>query len=255
VKLSVIIITKNEEDVIRECLESVRWADEIVVVDSFSTDKTLEICACFPVTIIQKEFADFGQQRFFSLSFAKGDWILQVDADERVPAELREEIQRILSDGTDCDGFLIPLRTFYLGKEIRHCGWDATPMRLFRRGRGSCDMRSVHEQILVQGRLGQMKQGLLHYSYRSIAQHIRKLDFYTDLQAKDFYKQGIRVTAGNIFLCWVIKPLISFFRKYILMKGFLEGREGFLISVFTAMAVFLNFVKLWELQKNESHGS
>ncbi len=248
-KLSVGIMTKNEEENIRACLESVKWADEILIIDNFSQDRTPEIARQYTDKIYQREFVGFGEQRQFSFSKASGEWFLLLDADEVLSEALQNDIRSVVSGAqAPYDGYTIFRKTFYLGKEIKHCGWAIPPLRLFKTRKVKSDLKKVHEDITVTGKIGHIESPMFHYSYKSLSQHIKKLDFYTTLQAEDFYKDGRRVTPANSLMCLAIKPLVAFLRKYILMKGFLDGVEGLLISIFTALAVFFNYAKAWEFQ-------
>ncbi len=246
--ISVAVLTKDEELNIRECLESVSWADEIIIVDDNSKDNTRDICKTFKkTTIYQHQLMGFGEQRQFAIDKAKGDWILFIDADERVTPQLMQEIQGAITC-TSHDAFALKQKAFYCGKEIKHCNWSCYTVRLFRKGKGRSDMRSVHEKILIDGDVDIMKSPILHYSYRSISHHIFKMNLYTDLEAESLYRKGLRIRTIDLLKYWCLKPLIAFLRKYIFMKGILDGREGFLISVFTSWVVFLSYVKLWDIQ-------
>lgn len=248
--LSVVVLTKNEEANIRECLESVSWADEIIVIDDESTDATREIAREFASKIIVRKMHGFGAQRQAGIEEAGGEWILFLDADERVPYELKQEMQAILAGrSAGFDGFAFVKKTFYLGKEIKYCGWSAPVPRFFKKSKGRSDQKMVHEEIIVDGPVGSLKHCVLHYSYTSIFQHIEKMNKYTEYDATELYAKGVRINLLNFGWCWFVKPAIAFARKYVLQKGFLDGKEGLLISVFTAWVVFLHYVKVWEMQK------
>lgn len=248
-RLTVVIITRNEETNIRGCLENISWADEIIIVDSESDDRTREICSEFTGLILVKKMEGFGAQKQYGIDKATGDWILVLDADERLSEELTNHIKRILNDGSVYDGFRIWRKTFYLGKWIRHCDWYAPVTRLFRKGKGACDMRYVHESILINGTTGEIRDPLIHFSYESIAQHVMKIDTYSDYDAKILYEKGIRISGFNAPWYFIMKPFFIFMRKFIVMRGFLDGMRGFIISVFTAFVVFLNYVKVWDTQR------
>lgn len=247
-RLSVVTITKNEAGNIRRCMESVKWADEIVVVDDSSQDDTVRIAREYTGKVYDKKMEGFGEQKQFAVEKATGEWILVLDADEELPPALQEEIKSLLASAQAFDGYRIWRKTFYLGKWIRHCGWYVPILRLFKRGKGRFDLRYVHEDIILEGRLGELKNPMHHYSYTDIAQHVRKLDKFTSYDAKEFFRQGVRIRPGNMLWYFGIKPPLIFIRKFIFMGGFLDGFEGLVISAFTALAVFLNYAKVWELQ-------
>lgn len=247
--LSVVIITGNEEANIRKCLEGIKWADEIVIVDNMSSDDTVAICREYTDKIYSKKMDGFGAQKQYAIDKASCDWILSLDADEEISQELKDRIISILDNPSSYEGYSIWRKSFYLGVWIRRCGWYSPVVRLFRRGSGRTDMKYVHEEILVSGRLGEIKSPIMHYSYKSIAQHVTKLGLYSDYDARLLFEKGVRITNANALLYCAVKPSLSFIRKYIFLGGFLEGMRGFIISVFTAMAVFLNYAKLWELQQ------
>jgi glycosyltransferase involved in cell wall biosynthesis len=250
-KLSVVILTKNEEANIRACLETVKGADEIVIVDDESADKTLEICRAYTEKIFIRKLDGFGQQRAYATDKATGPWVLFLDADERLSPSLFDEIRQAVSNPSGFVAYEILRRTFFLGRPITHCGWSMASTRLFLKGRAKWTERLVHEEVVADGPLGALKTSYEHHSYRSIAHYLEKLDRYTTLEALDQFKKGRRIKRGTLLLAWGVKPMIAFFRKWVLMGGILDGARGFLISVFTAMAVFFNFVKLWELQESE----
>lgn len=250
-KLSAVLLTKNEQSIIRDCLESLKWADEIVVVDDFSQDDTLNICREYTDRIYSRKLEDFGEQRRFSVEQATGDWVLSLDADEIVTPRLKDEIiERINRSEYDC--FKIRRKTFYLGRPIRFCGWDVAVVRLFKKGAFAFVPRKVHEYGIVSGRTGQLRGELLHYSYRSISQHIDKINLYSRLEAEQVFSEGMRLRGLKKPLYLFVKPLMHFFHKYILLAGFLDGREGLLISFFTGIGYFFIYAKVWELQRAEA---
>lgn len=253
-RLSVVIITKNEEANIRDCLEAIKWSDEIIIVDDYSTDRTLQICKEYTDKIFQRQFDGFGAQKGYGLKQASGQWILSLDADEVVSPELREEIRGILEEQTDYDGFRIGVKTIYLGRWIKHCGWSSKLLRLFKKDKSRYDERLVYESVIAQGKIGEFKNCILHNNpFKSLSQHIMKLDLYTTLDAEEIRKKKVRLRPLNYSWYLFLKPILIFFRKYIIMKGFKEGVRGFLISVINAFVVFINYAKLWEKQKNDIH--
>lgn len=248
-RLSVIILTKNEEKNIRECLETVRWADEIIIVDDLSTDRTIEICREYTGKIYPKKLDGFGAQKQFALEQAKGEWVLSVDADERIPRELVEEIRQTLAGTPAHDAYGIWRKSFYLGRWVRHCGWYNPVVRLFRKDKTRFDMKKVHEVVIVSGSTGYLKNSLIHYSYHSIAQHLDKIRLYTFYDAQQLYDDGVRIRPVETVWYIGLKPALAFLRKYIFLRGFLDGWRGLCISFFTGLAVELNYMKLLRLQK------
>ncbi|MBN1527380.1 MAG: glycosyltransferase [Candidatus Omnitrophica bacterium] len=247
-RLSVVIITKNEAANIRRCLESVKWADEIVIVDDSSADDTVEIARGYTDKIYEKKMEGFGEQKQFGVDKATGKWILVLDADEELSPPLQEEMKKAIGTEASFDAYRIWRKTFYMGEWIRHCDWYVPILRLFKKAKGRFDMKYVHEEILASGPVGELKNPMHHYSYKNIAQHVTKLDKFTSYDAKELYRQGLRIEPRNMFWYFAVKPPLSFIRKFVLMRGFLDGFNGLVISAFTALAVFLNYAKVWEMQ-------
>lgn len=245
--LSVVLITKNEEANIRECLEGVKWADEIIIVDDISIDSTVSICREYTDKIYQKKMEGFGAQKQYAIEQASCDWVLSLDADERLSDELKRDIRSILDAGSRYEGYKIWRKTFYLGVWIRHCGWYSPVVRLFKRGKGKTDMKYVHEEILVLGNVGEIRNPMLHYSYNSIEQHMKKINEYSDYDSRLLLERVSYPMGVNTIWYCAIKPLLAFIRKYIIQFGILEGIRGFFISAFTAAIVFLNYAKAREL--------
>jgi len=250
-KLSIVTITKNEEANIRSCLESIKWADEIIVIDDYSKDSTVNICREYTDNIFLNEFLGFGEQKQFGVDKAKGEWVLVLDADELVSLDLRNEIMDVVSSDTPFNAFNVTRKNFYAGKQIKHCGWNEPVIKLFRKSKAKFDLRKVHEGVEVSGGIGFLNHSLLHYSYTGITQHMEKLNLYTTLEAKVYFDEGLRINPFNYFIYFFVKPLFVFFRKFLLMAGFLDGREGCIISFFTALTVLFDYAKLCELQINK----
>jgi glycosyltransferase involved in cell wall biosynthesis len=247
-KISVTIITKNEEANIRECLESVRWADEIVVVDSGSSDQTLEICNQYQAKVYQEDWQGFARQKNSAVAKTRNEWVLSVDADERVPKELQEEIANVLRRNSSVDGYFLARKNFFLGKWIKHCGWypDYT-LRLFRKDLGYFEEREVHERVKVQGKVGYMQYPLEHFTYRSISDFIQRLDRYASLAAREMKKEGRRFRYIDLFF----RPPFTFIQMYLLRTGFLEGYFGFLLSILYSFYTFAKYSKLKEIENIE----
>jgi glycosyltransferase involved in cell wall biosynthesis len=247
--ISVVLITRDEAARIRRCLESVRWADEIVVVDQHSRDDTAAICRQYGARVIERDMAaGFGEQKNFAIAQATRPWILSLDADEEVTPALRRAIEAAVAAPGACAGYRMPRLTSYLGRFIRHCGWYPSPvLRLFRRGRGRFTDALVHEEVVVDGPVGDLDEDLLHYSYDSLADHVRKLLLYTAYDARMLRRRGVRL--GPLSSVWWLaaRPAAVFVRKLILQAGFREGWHGLVLSAMAALVVFVNAVRLAEL--------
>lgn len=252
-KLSVIIITQNEEANIGRCLRSVAWADEAIIADSNSTDRTVEIARQAGARVFTIDWIGFGPAKQAALERATGEWVLSIDADEEVSAELAAEIKATIKQPQTSVGYLIPRKANFLGRWIYHCGWYPDPvLRLFRRDKGRLDQAVVHERVLVDGPVGRMSGEILHYSYPDLETYFQKSNKYTTVGAEELAKSGIQASASDI----VFRPLVAFIKHYISKRGFLDGLEGFLISVFSSVAVMVKYAKLRHLnRKSDSDGS
>jgi glycosyltransferase involved in cell wall biosynthesis len=245
-ELSIIIITKNESANIRACLETVAWADEIIVVDSGSTDGTLEIAREFtPQVHVHADWPGFGAQKNRALAYAGKDWVLSLDADERVTPELRAEIEAVLQNPRS-DGYEIPRLSNFCGRFMRHSGWYPDyVLRLFRRGKGKFSDALVHESVQMQGGTARLKQPLLHYTYRDFEDVLAKLNSYSSAASVMLQRRGKR---GGLAQA-VLHGLWAFIRTYLLRAGFLDGREGFMLAVMNAENSYYRYIKLWLKQK------
>lgn len=245
-KLSVITLALNEERNIAECLESVKWADEIIVVDSGSTDKTVELAKHYTQHVLTVEWKGYGATKNFALDRASGEWILWLDADERVPKELAAEIQAVLrTDDSLVNGYSVPRRAVFLGKWIKHCGWyPGRIIRLFRRTKSRFTESNVHEQISVEGKIGELKNDLLHFTDPNLYHYFSKFNRYTSLAAKDLHSAGKRFSLYDI----LVRPPFMFFKMYIVKRGFLDGLQGFILCIVSSAYVFTKYAKLWELE-------
>jgi glycosyltransferase involved in cell wall biosynthesis len=243
-KLTALILTYNEEDNIKDCLDSIKWVDKIIVIDSFSEDKTKEICLQVEkVDFYEKEFEDFASQRNFGLEKVETDWVFVIDADERVTPELRKEIEKVL-ENPKVEGFEMPRKNFFLGKWIKYCGWypDYT-LRIFKskyRYQGL-----VHESPQIENRIKKLENPFIHYTYKNLKSYIDKMNQYTTLDAKKKFQAG--KSAGIFYI--LIRPFFEFIKKYIIKKGFLLGSQGLILSILSTYYQFLKSVKLWELNK------
>lgn len=243
--LTVIVPTYNEESTLRGCLESVRFADEILVVDSFSTDATPAIAAEFGARVLQHEYVYSARQKNWAIPRATHEWVLLVDADERVTPGLRDEVLELLRRGPDRDGYWIPRANHFLGKRIRHCGWGSDKViRLFRRDRARYQDREVHAEIDLPGALPVLRHPLEHHSFRSFGQYWRKLQLYSEWGAAQLYKEGRRAGFLEIFG----RPVTRFLKMYVVRGGFLDGLHGLVLSWLGAFTVYLKYARLWEMQ-------
>ncbi|MFO7962500.1 MAG: glycosyltransferase family 2 protein [Desulfobacterales bacterium] len=248
-KLTAIIPTKNEEDNIEGVLKSVSFADEVMVVDSFSTDKTLELAKKYTDFIIQREYQYSASQKNWAIPRASNQWILLVDADERVTPELKSEIQAVLKSNTDKSAFWIHRKNAFMGKPVRFSGWQNDKViRLFKRDSCRYEDKHVHAEIKTQGKIGKLKQPLIHNTYKSLKTYLVKIDRYTTWSAYD----RVHKTKNINFFHLAVKPMYRFFSHYILRLGFLDGKTGFVISVFSAYSVFLRSLKVMQIKKNEA---
>jgi glycosyltransferase involved in cell wall biosynthesis len=245
-KLSVTVITKNEAADIAAALDSVRWADEIVIVDSGSTDDTIAIARQFTERIVVREWPGYAAQKNVAASLASHDWILSLDADERVTPALAAEIRKTLSEAPSVAAFRVPRVTWHLGRWIRTTDWYPDyQTRLYDRTRAQWTGTYVHEAVQVEGTLGALTHDIQHYAYRDIADHLETIDRYTTLAARQMRDQGRQ--AGLLQL--VGHPPLAFLRNYVGKGGIRDGAVGFVISAMNAYYVFLKFAKLWELQR------
>lgn len=245
-KLSAIVITKNEAADIRACLESVAWADEIVVVDSGSTDDTVAIAREFTPHVHHHDWPGFGRQKNRALDYATGDWVLSLDADERLTPELRAAIEAVLRDDHACAAYCVSRLSSYCGRFMRHSGWYPDRIvRLFRRGSARFSDDLVHERLLVEGNICQLDGELLHHAFDSAEEVLHKMDIYSTAGAQKLHQQGRKTTLTGA----VLRGMWSFVRTYVLRAGFLDGREGFMLAVSNAEGTYYRYVKLMQLNR------
>lgn len=246
IKLSIIIITKNEQSLIRECLESISWADEIIIVDSGSTDNTLTICREYTSHILSNEdWQGFGYQKNLALQQATGDWVFSIDADERVTPELKQQIQQAIKSDSHI-AYEMPRLAFFLGKEMRHGGWwPDYVLRLFLRKKAQFSPDIVHERVIVEGTVARLSSPLLHYSYTSLEQVLEKNDQYSTAAAIKAHAQGKQSSLGKA----LAKAGWTFLRAYIIRAGFLDGKEGFIAALSKAEETYYRQLKLSYMSK------
>lgn len=244
--LSVIIITKNAALQIKTCLETVRFADEIIVLDSGSTDNTVAICQQYTDKVFVTDWPGFGVQKNRALAEATGDWVLSLDADEHLTPELQQSIQTILQNNSPFDAYAIHRRSSFCGQYIKHGDWSRDYcLRLFRRGKAEFKEVAVHEHLLVRGKTSKIKGIMLHDSYPDLESMVAKMNTYTSLGANMLYEKGRRAGLGQA----LFRATWRFIRGYVLRLGFLDGRAGFLLALTTAEATFYRYVKLMYLNK------
>lgn len=246
-KLSVLIPTLNEEENIAECISSLdTLAEEIVVLDSHSTDRTVEIARSCGAVVHQRRFDNFAAQKNAGLELLSGEWVLVVDADERFTDALRAEIRAHLDQVSDKDGYRIPRDTYFAGRRVR-CWSGGSVLRLFRRSKSRyAPDKSVHEELELRGTIGALKNPLLHFTFRSFGQYLPKVYSFARLAAQDAHNRGSRCTPGAL----IFFPFFRFIRTYILKGGILDGIPGVLIAGLAAYSTYLRYAILWELQQN-----
>ncbi len=245
-KITATVITLNEEHNIAAALESLSWADEIIVVDSESTDRTVEIARGFTDRIFVRSWPGYSAQKNFAAEQAVNDWIFSLDADERVSKELANEIEQLKGGAEpEAAGFEMSRLTFYLGRWIKHSGWRPDyKLRLYDRKRARWRGDYVHETLVVDGKIERLGGDLLHYTVRDASEHHLRMDRYTTLAAEQAYSQGKRAS----ILSLLVSPAVVFLRSYILKLGFLDGVPGLAIARFAAHYEFLKNLKLWEMR-------
>ena len=249
--LSAVVITRNEEANIGRCLQSLQIADEIIVIDSGSTDRTVEIAESMGARVFSIQWTGYGPAKKEGVSKASGKWIISLDADEELSPELAREISGTVLLEMEHNGYYTRRKTNFLGRWIYHCGWYPDyVLRLFKKADGDFNDSVVHERVVLNGRTGFLKGEILHYSYKNVERYFEKFNNYTTMGAEQAYKSGKKAGWYHIAL----KPPVAFIKHYIMKLGFLDGLEGFIISVFSAMAVMVKYSKLKEIIKRKKSG-
>ena len=249
-QVSVIVIALNQEDNIVPCLETVRWADDLVIVDSGSEDRTLELARGFTDRIFTIDWPGFGAAKNYALQQARGDWVFSLDTDERVSKDLQDEILSVVRGEGGFAGYRLPRKNYFGDRWVRYLGWypDYT-LRLFLRDKGRFRERAVHEEVVVNGPVGFLKAPLDHYSYASVSDYLVRQDRYAFLSAQEMLKEGRRPRTGELF--W--RPLSHFLKLYVLRLGFLEGRLGYTLALLSSLYNFLKYYYLRELLHEDPH--
>ena len=246
--VSVVIIAKNEERMLPDCLKSVEWAEELIVVDDASTDQTREIAKSYGAEVFERKMDNEGAQRNFAYGKAMQPWILSIDADERVSPELAENIKMEIADGGDCAGYAIPIRNFIGTRQIKAAGYyPSYRMRFFRNGYLKYEEAGVHPRAFGEGKRGILKGDLIHYGCRDLTHFVDKLNRQTTLEAEKWIEDRRPMSMGKI----LFKIYDRFSRHYFRKKGFTDGFLGFLMSVFHAVYQFFTYVKYLELKNIE----
>lgn len=250
VPLSIAIITKNEEENILLCLQSVSFAGQIVVVDSGSTDSTLKIAADFGCEIYSEKWRGFGPQKQMAIEKCSFPWILVIDADERIPPDTADVIKKIVTNSDVKEtGFSFPRKNYFQGRWIKHAGWwPDRIVRLFRKGAGKMSDAVVHESVEVRGEVGSLDMIIEHYTESSLSKIIQKIDRYSTLGAETAFKEGKRCTTGGAFL----RAFFTFMQDYFFRLGILDGMPGLTLAVTDSVNKFFKYAKLSELNKNNS---
>jgi glycosyltransferase involved in cell wall biosynthesis len=250
--VSVTIITRNEARHLASALESVAWADERIVVDSGSTDDTIEIARRQATRVEVRTWDSYASQKNYAASLAQHDWILSLDADERVSPALADEIRQVLNSNDAARGYRIPRATYYLGAWIHSTDWwPDWQLRLYDRRVGQWARVHVHESVRLSGPMAYLRGELLHYPYGSVSDHLETIDRYTTMAAAELKSQGRRATFGRI----AVHPPLAFLRNYLLRGGIRQGTPGLVVSLLNSYYVLLKFVKLWELQNKSEEPS
>jgi glycosyltransferase involved in cell wall biosynthesis len=245
--VSATLITYNEEVNIEEALQSLAWADEIVVVDSGSTDATLEICRRYTGRIFHRSWTGFVDQKNYAVSQAAHDWIIALDADERIGSKLASEINDLRRAGFHKAGYRMPRVAYFMGRWIRHGDWYPDyQLRLFDRRRSLWRGGRVHESVRVEGTPGLLRGEIQHYTYRSLSDYLRRLETYSTLAARDYQADGRKASLAKM----LGNPCAAFLKGYLVKRGFLDGAPGLMVAIMGAVSVFFKYAKLYELQRN-----
>ncbi|MEW6102610.1 MAG: glycosyltransferase family 2 protein [bacterium] len=257
--ISCIIITYNEEGSIKDCLESIKWVDEIIVVDSGSSDKTIEIAKEYTDKVFHKEWMGYGKQKEYARQMASLNWVLSIDADERISEKLKDEILKsgvwsLKSGVKKEDAYYIPRKLFFLGKLLRFGGCSDKQIRLFRKEKAKFSDDIIHEKVIVDGKIGRLKNPIFHYSYKNILDYFERFNKYSTLEAEKIVRsQGVRGSGGQrsniLFVFQVFLCFIDFLKRYIFKLGMLDGIQGFLWALFSSFHRLVKYAKVLEIKQ------
>lgn len=242
------MICYNEEGILGKSLSSVQWADEIVVVDSFSTDRSLEITKEYTHRVYQHDWQGYGKQKNLALTYAGNPWVLSLDADEVVSPELAREIQAVMTREPLQDGYRIPRKTCYLGRFLDHVWYPDYKVRLFRRNYVQWGEEKVHETLHLHGSVGTLRNPLLHYSFSSIQDHLETIQRYTTSGAEELAARGRRFSLFRLF----VSPLAMFLKHYVMKRGFMDGLPGLIACILSGLHEFIKYAKLYERERFHS---
>ena len=246
--VSVVILTKNEEGRIEECLRSVEWADEIIVVDDLSADSTVKIASKYAQKVISRKMDVEGTHRNWAYSQARNDWVLSLDADERVTPELRDGIRKALEDNIRYTGFSVQRRNYIGDYWVRHGGWyPGGQLRLFMKDKFKYEEVEVHPRAFLDGESGHIRADLIHYSYKGFADFLEKLNSQSGREALKWFKAGRKMSLGHAL--W--RAVDRFFRGYIGKGAYKDGFTGFMVSYFASMYQIMSYAKFWEMKRKE----
>lgn len=250
--ISACVICFNEEQKIRRCLDSLSWCSEIVILDSFSTDRTVEICREVTNRVYQHEWLGYVGQRNLVRELAHGDWVLFLDSDEVVSPELRDEILQEFKRGPEpYVGYEFPRMVHYLGRWIRHGEWyPDRKLRLFRKSHGRSEGMEPHDRVVVNGPVKRLRHPLWHYTYDDVEDHVATLHRFSTITAQQKFVSGARFHLTDL----LFRPPFRFFKGYILRAGFLDGMPGLIIALLAMYGAYLKYIKLWELHRRSRNG-
>ncbi len=252
-RLSVVLTTLNEESNIDRCLGSVRWADEIIVVDSFSTDRTVELARNYTDRVYQHEYPGSSRQVERGIGYATGEWILIIDADEEITEDLGAEIRSVVCSQPAADGYEILRKPFAFGKWIEHGGWYPDyQFRLFRKDRYTAEHQEVHGGFTTSGRKGRLNGLMLHYTYETVFSYVQKMNDYTSLQVSN--RLHARPDESPGWTALILSPISHFLRMFVSKKGYRDGFHGFVLALLDATYTMLLYAKLWEYRFQERRG-
>ena len=249
-KISAVVIAYNDESNMRPCLESLSWVDELIVVDSHSTDETAKISLEYTEQVYQHDFVGFGKLRNDAVVHATHDWVFSLHTDERVTPKLRDEIRRILDQGPQADAYFVPRRNYFMGRWIRRCGWypDYRQPQLFDKHRMRYREELVHEAYELNGTIGYLQEHVIQIPFRNIDQYLMKMDRYSSLRAQEMVKRNRNFHWHQL----ITHPAFTFLKMYILRQGFRDRKPGLILSGLYAYYTFVKYAKLWEIVRDSS---